>query len=91
MRYGKHLVGEVQENVDRLAGAANVWWWEKAEWWTREGDCAKTADLLAEAGFDVTLVLLPEGERAKTLEVAAATWRVQARQWKPVWIAWLSR
>ena len=29
---------------------------------------------LAEAGFDVTPVLLPEGERAKTLEVAASTW-----------------
>jgi len=26
------------------------------------------------AGFDVTTVLLPEGERAKTLEVAASTW-----------------
>jgi len=29
---------------------------------------------LAEAGFNVTPVLLPEGERAKTLEVAASTW-----------------
>jgi 3-dehydroquinate synthetase len=29
---------------------------------------------LAHAGFDVTPVLLPEGERAKTLEVAASTW-----------------
>jgi 3-dehydroquinate synthase len=29
---------------------------------------------LAEAGFHVTPVLLPEGERAKTLEVAASTW-----------------
>ncbi|HTY78803.1 MAG TPA: 3-dehydroquinate synthase [Candidatus Bathyarchaeia archaeon] len=29
---------------------------------------------LAEAGFDVTRVLLPEGEAAKTLEVAASTW-----------------
>jgi 3-dehydroquinate synthase len=29
---------------------------------------------LAGAGFDVTTVLLPEGERAKTLEVAAQTW-----------------
>ncbi|MDO8476479.1 MAG: 3-dehydroquinate synthase [Candidatus Rokubacteria bacterium] len=29
---------------------------------------------LAAAGFDVTTVLLPEGERAKTLEVAASTW-----------------
>src|SRR5256885_8781851 len=29
---------------------------------------------LAEAGFEVTTVLLPEGERAKTLEVAAQTW-----------------
>src|SRR5262249_44063067 len=26
------------------------------------------------AGFEVTTVLLPEGERAKTLEVAASTW-----------------
>src|SRR3984893_13463119 len=29
---------------------------------------------LGDAGFDVTTVLLPEGERAKTLEVAASTW-----------------
>jgi len=29
---------------------------------------------LASAGFDVTTVLLPEGEPAKTLEVAASTW-----------------
>ena len=29
---------------------------------------------LTEAGFDVTRVLLPEGEAAKTLDVAAATW-----------------
>jgi 3-dehydroquinate synthase len=29
---------------------------------------------LASAGFDVTTVLLPEGERAKTLDVAASTW-----------------
>jgi 3-dehydroquinate synthase len=29
---------------------------------------------LAAAGFDVTTTLLPEGERAKTLEVAASTW-----------------
>jgi 3-dehydroquinate synthase len=29
---------------------------------------------LAKAGFDVTTVLLPDGERAKTLEVAAQTW-----------------
>jgi len=29
---------------------------------------------LAAAGFNVTTVLLPEGERAKTLEVAASTW-----------------
>ena len=29
---------------------------------------------LAVAGFDVTTVLLPEGERAKTLETAASTW-----------------
>ena len=29
---------------------------------------------LAAAGFDVTTVLLPEGESAKTLEVAASTW-----------------
>ena len=29
---------------------------------------------LAGAGFEVTTVLLPEGERAKTLEVAAQTW-----------------
>jgi 3-dehydroquinate synthase len=29
---------------------------------------------LRSAGFDVTTVLLPEGERAKTLEVAASTW-----------------
>jgi len=29
---------------------------------------------LAAAGFEVTTVLLPEGERAKTLEVAASTW-----------------
>src|SRR5713226_4511532 len=29
---------------------------------------------LAAAGFDVTTVLLPEGERAKTLDVAASTW-----------------
>src|SRR5437667_6746727 len=32
------------------------------------------AQSLAGAGFDVTTVLLPEGERAKTLEVAASTW-----------------
>ncbi len=29
---------------------------------------------LAAASFDVTTVLLPEGERAKTLDVAASTW-----------------
>ena len=29
---------------------------------------------LTEAGFDVATVLLPEGERAKTLEVAGQTW-----------------
>jgi 3-dehydroquinate synthase len=29
---------------------------------------------LSSAGFDVTTVVLPEGERAKTLEVAASTW-----------------
>ena len=29
---------------------------------------------LASAGFDVTTVVVPEGERAKTLEVAASTW-----------------
>ena len=29
---------------------------------------------LAAAGFEVTTVLLPEGERAKTLEVAASAW-----------------
>src|SRR5262249_57484799 len=29
---------------------------------------------LRAAGFDVIIVLLPEGERAKTLEVAASTW-----------------
>jgi 3-dehydroquinate synthase len=29
---------------------------------------------LATASFDVTTVLLPEGERAKTLDVAASTW-----------------
>ena len=29
---------------------------------------------LGDAGFDVTTVLLPEGERAKTLEVASSTW-----------------
>ncbi len=32
------------------------------------------AQSLAGAGFEVTTVLLPEGERAKTLEVAAQTW-----------------
>jgi len=32
------------------------------------------AQSLAGASFDVTTVLLPEGERAKTLEVAASTW-----------------
>ena len=32
------------------------------------------AQSLAGANFDVTTVLLPEGERAKTLEVAASTW-----------------
>jgi 3-dehydroquinate synthase len=29
---------------------------------------------LAAAGFDVATVLLPEGERAKTVEIAASTW-----------------
>src|SRR5215471_9360252 len=29
---------------------------------------------LRAAGFEVTIVLLPEGERAKTLDVAASTW-----------------
>ena len=32
------------------------------------------AESLRVAGFEVTTVLLPEGERAKTLEVAASTW-----------------
>ena len=35
---------------------------------------AAVTQSLAAAGFDVTAVLLPEGERAKTLEVAASTW-----------------
>src|SRR5262249_17229301 len=32
------------------------------------------AGSLRAAGFEVTIVLLPEGERAKTLDVAASTW-----------------
>jgi len=35
---------------------------------------ASVTQSLAATGFDVTTVLLPEGERAKTLEVAASTW-----------------
>ncbi len=35
---------------------------------------AAVTQSLAAAGFDVTTVLLPEGERAKTLDVAASTW-----------------
>ena len=35
---------------------------------------AAVSESLASAGFEVTTVLLPEGERAKTLEVAASTW-----------------
>jgi 3-dehydroquinate synthase len=35
---------------------------------------AAVAESLAAAGFDVTTTLLPEGERAKTLGVAASTW-----------------
>ncbi len=35
---------------------------------------AAVTQSLAAAGFDVTTVLLPEGEPAKTLEIAATTW-----------------
>jgi 3-dehydroquinate synthase len=35
---------------------------------------AAVTQSLSAAGFDVTTVLLPEGERAKTLEIAASTW-----------------
>jgi 3-dehydroquinate synthase len=35
---------------------------------------AAVTQSLAAASFDVTTVLLPEGERAKTLDVAASTW-----------------
>jgi 3-dehydroquinate synthase len=35
---------------------------------------AAVTQSLGAAGFDVTTVLLPEGERAKTLEIAASTW-----------------
>ncbi len=35
---------------------------------------AAVTQSLAAAGLDVTTVLLPEGERAKTLDVAASTW-----------------
>src|ERR1700687_3626920 len=35
---------------------------------------AAVTQSLAAAGFDVTTVLLPEGKRAKTLDVAASTW-----------------
>jgi 3-dehydroquinate synthase len=35
---------------------------------------AAVAGSLAATGFEITTVLLPEGERAKTLDVAASTW-----------------
>ncbi|MBN2509206.1 MAG: carbohydrate binding domain-containing protein [Spirochaetales bacterium] len=41
--------------LDRLIGSANIWWWEKAEWWTHDMNSASAAASLAEAGMDRVL------------------------------------
>ncbi|MBN2531435.1 MAG: carbohydrate binding domain-containing protein [Spirochaetales bacterium] len=37
--------------VDLLIGAANIWMWEKAEWWSSLPDCRAIAQELKNAGF----------------------------------------
>ncbi|MBN2442106.1 MAG: carbohydrate binding domain-containing protein [Spirochaetales bacterium] len=46
---------ETVPGVDLLIGAANVWWWDKAEWWTRNLECGPVARELKEAGFSRVL------------------------------------
>lgn len=41
--------------VDLLVGAANIWWWGKAEWWTNVPDCGETARDLKDAGLSKVL------------------------------------
>lgn len=42
-------------SIDRLIGAANLWWWDNAAWWTRKMDCNDAVAMLKQAGLDRVL------------------------------------
>ena len=41
--------------LDRLIGAANIWWWGKAEWWSNDPKAAEAAEELRQAGMEKVL------------------------------------
>ncbi|MBN1649208.1 MAG: carbohydrate binding domain-containing protein [Spirochaetales bacterium] len=41
--------------VERLAGAADIWWWQKAEWWQDDPEGWKAARELKKAGIEKAL------------------------------------
>ncbi|MBN1699112.1 MAG: carbohydrate binding domain-containing protein [Spirochaetales bacterium] len=41
--------------VDLLVGAADVWWWKKAEYWSADPDCGEAARELKNAGMEKVL------------------------------------
>jgi 3-dehydroquinate synthase len=69
---GAGVLGEVGAELARLKVGRKVALVTDPSILSLHGDAVSRS--LAHAGFDVTPVLLPEGERAKTLEVAASTW-----------------
>jgi 3-dehydroquinate synthase len=69
---GGGILGEAGAELARLKVGRKVALVTDPSILSLHGDAVSRS--LAEAGFDVTRVLLPEGEQAKTLEVAASTW-----------------
>ena len=69
---GAGILGEVGAELARLKVGRKVALVTDPSILSLHGDAVSRS--LAHAGFDVTPLLLPEGERAKTLEVAASTW-----------------
>lgn len=69
---GAGILGEAGAELARLKVGRKVALVTDPSILSLHGDAVSRS--LAHAGFDVTPVLLPEGERAKTLEVAASTW-----------------
>jgi hypothetical protein len=82
--------------VDLLVGAANIWWWKKAEHWTHDPDCGKIASDLKNAGMDRVLwsnMASPKAiEEMNMLGFLTSRYDIYQDVWDPKTpVAWLNK